>query len=99
VNCSVPYPKNVRTIIDELIKEGKRIRLNSFIRTRVNIDKLTVEAHASVDKKWVDLGLTKNIMPGPADEVFVPDSQPQSQTGTDNGSDMDLECGASQNVS
>jgi hypothetical protein len=99
VNCSVPYPKNVRVIIDELIKEGKRIRPNSFIRTRVNIDKLTIEAHASVDKKWVDLGLTKNIMPGPADEVFVPDSQPQSQTGTDNGSDMDLECGASQTVS
>jgi hypothetical protein len=97
VNCAVPYPKNVRSIIDELIREGKKIRPNSFIRTRVNIDNLTVEAHASVDKKWVDLGLVRNIMSGVNDLVPLSSSQPQSQTGTDTG--MELECGESQNLS
>jgi hypothetical protein len=97
INCAVPYPKNVRSIIDELIREGKKIRPNSFIRTRVNIDDLTIEAHASVDKKWVDLGLVRNIMTGVHDLVPLSNSQPQSQTGTDAG--MELECGESQSLS
>jgi hypothetical protein len=63
VNCSVPYPKNVRVIIDSLIKEGKKRFPNSFIRTRVDIDKLKVDAFASVNKKWVDIGVSMEIFP------------------------------------
>jgi hypothetical protein len=91
VNCSVPYPKNVWSIIDALIQEGKKMLPNSFIRTKVNIDSLTVEAFASVDKKWIDLGLKRDIMRvvgAETEDVFineVPQSQPiaESQTSMD----------------
>jgi hypothetical protein len=65
VNCAVPYPKNVRNIMDELITEGKKSYPDSFIRTKVDPDRLTVEAFASVNKRSIDLGLKRDIFPGP----------------------------------
>jgi hypothetical protein len=62
VNCAVPYPKPVRAQLDALIAEGKQLRPDCFIRTRVNAEKLTIDACASVNKKWVDLGLQKSIL-------------------------------------
>jgi hypothetical protein len=64
VNCAVPYPKVIRDQLDALLREGKRLQPDSFIRTRVNAEKLTIDAFASVNKKWVDLGLCKGIMSG-----------------------------------
>jgi hypothetical protein len=61
VNCSVPYPKRMRTILLELVNKGKAYYPNSFIRTKVNVDKLTVEAHAKTANGWVDLGLKQKI--------------------------------------
>jgi hypothetical protein len=79
VNCAVPYPKQVRTIMDNLIAEGKKSYPDSFIRTKVDPDRLTVEAFASVNKKWIDLGLKKDIFPGSncltTDSETVSDSQ------------------------
>jgi hypothetical protein len=66
VNCSVPYPKNVRTLIDSLIKDGKKSYPDSFIRTRVDIDNLRIDAFASVNKKWVDVGISRYIFPSGA---------------------------------
>ena len=46
VSCSTPYPKNLRSILDGLVKEGKWIGPDHFIRTRVNVNKLTIDVHA-----------------------------------------------------
>jgi hypothetical protein len=98
VNCAVPYPKSVRNVLDTLITEGKKKYPNSFIRTRVNIDDLTAEAFASVDKKWVDTGLKLSIMDratgtgAGAGDVFV---EPVPATA----SQSTMDCGESQQIS
>jgi hypothetical protein len=61
VNCSVPYPKKLRDKISEMIKTGKAQHPNCYIRTKVSVDNLTVEAHAKTATGWVDLGLKCNI--------------------------------------
>jgi hypothetical protein len=59
--CSTPYPKNLRTMIGKLVDEGKQIKPGHFIRIKVHADTLRLEAHASVDRKWVDLKISKDI--------------------------------------
>jgi hypothetical protein len=49
-------------MLDNLITEGKVKYPNSFIRTQVNVDQLTVEAHAKSGEGWIDLGL-KRVIP------------------------------------
>jgi hypothetical protein len=61
VSCAVPYPKKLRDILDNLVKEGKKVLPNSFIRTRVNVDNLTIEVHGKTDKGWQDLNLKCDI--------------------------------------
>jgi hypothetical protein len=61
VSCAVPYPKKLRTMLDNLITEGKVKYPNSFIRTQVNVDQLTVEAQAKSGEGWIDLGLKRAI--------------------------------------
>jgi hypothetical protein len=61
VNCSVPYPKKFRAQLNELIKLGKAKIPNCFIRTKVNVEKLYVEAHAKTASGWVDLDLKRPI--------------------------------------
>jgi hypothetical protein len=61
VNCSVPYPKKLRVMLGELVKEGRKKFPDKFIRTRVNSDQLTIEAHARTDSGWFDLELKKPI--------------------------------------
>jgi hypothetical protein len=61
VSCAVPYPKRLRDIMDKMITEGKKIKPNSFIRTRIDIDNLTVEAHAKTSEGWFDLGYKTSI--------------------------------------
>jgi hypothetical protein len=61
VSCAVPYPKKLRDILDKMISEGKKKYPKCFIRTKVNVDTLTVEAHARTTEGWVDLGLNSNI--------------------------------------
>jgi hypothetical protein len=59
--CSVPYPKNIRTLIDEVLKAGQSAKPGLFIRVRVVSENLTVVAHAREDGNWVDLHLGKKI--------------------------------------
>ena len=61
VSCSTPYPKQLRVLLDGLVKEGKKVAPDSFIRTRVNVDKLTIDVHAKNGKEWRDLGLACEI--------------------------------------
>jgi hypothetical protein len=61
VSCAVPYPKKLRSMLDMLISEGKKKYPDNFIRTRVNVEELTVEAHAKSGNNWIDLGLKCNI--------------------------------------
>ncbi len=59
--CSTPYPKNLRIMIRKLVDEGKQAKPGHFVRVRVLPDSLRLEAHASVDKQWVDLKIGKEI--------------------------------------
>jgi hypothetical protein len=85
VSCAVPYPKRLRDIMDNLVKEGKKLMPDSFIRTRVNTDSLTIDVHAKTDQGWHDLGLKCNIPTNICDAAFseslVP-SQTLSQSQT-----------------
>ena len=61
VSCSTPYPKRLRTMLDNLVKEGKTRAPDSFICTRVDADKLTIDVHAKVGDTWQDLGLSCEV--------------------------------------
>ena len=61
VSCSTPYPRRLRTMLDAMVKEGKVKAPGCFIRTRVNVDKLTLEAHAKRGESWEDLHLLTAI--------------------------------------
>jgi hypothetical protein len=61
VNCSVPYPKNVRQLMSEVVRQGKQLQPDCFIRTKINIDKLQIEASAKTASGWLDLGISKKI--------------------------------------
>jgi hypothetical protein len=47
--------------LDRLLTEGKKLSPKNFIRTRVDVDSLIVEAHAKTSDGWVDLGLKCDI--------------------------------------
>jgi hypothetical protein len=59
--CSVPYPRKVKLIIDEVLNAGKAAKPGCYIRVKVNIENLTVVAHARDNDSWVDLNISKKI--------------------------------------
>jgi len=61
VRTSVPYPKRLRKMLNDLIQEGKKAMPQRFIMTKVDIENLRISAHARGENGWVDLQLTKNI--------------------------------------
>ena len=61
IKVSTPYPKKLRIMMADLVKEAKAKRNGCFILTKVSTDNLTISAHASVDGKWEDLNLYKDI--------------------------------------
>jgi hypothetical protein len=71
VNCSVPYPKRMRLLLNEVLSAGKRLQPDCYIRTKVNVENLTVEAHAKTASGWLDLGLKRQI---PLDVIDIPAS-------------------------
>jgi hypothetical protein len=107
VNCSVPYPKRMRTILLELVNKGKAYYPNSFIRTKVNVDKLTVEAHAKTANGWVDLGLKQkiplDILGGAVDPVLaaavVQVSQPSQPSQASQVEEMSIESSSQPQIS
>jgi hypothetical protein len=61
VSCSVPYPKKMCNLLNDIIKEGKALKPDCYIRTKVNVETLTVEALAKTSGGWVDLNLKRSI--------------------------------------
>jgi hypothetical protein len=57
VSCAVPYPKKLRDILDNLVTQGKKLSPGNFIRTRVNVDTLSIDVHAKTKEGWKDLHL------------------------------------------
>jgi hypothetical protein len=72
VSCAVPYPKKLREILDRLLKEGKKKCPESYIRTRVNVDSLTIDVHAKTETGWLDLELGCAIPLNICDNVNLP---------------------------
>jgi hypothetical protein len=82
VSCATPYPKKLRDMLDAMLTEGKKQYPKCFIRTKVSVDDLTIEAHAKVGDNWVDLGLKCSIPHDICDQVTVDSSsQVQSSQG------------------
>jgi hypothetical protein len=61
VRCGTPYPKNLRSLMDNLVKECKVARPKCFILAKVDADKLCVTTRARTDAGWDDLPNTANI--------------------------------------
>ncbi len=59
--CSVPYPKRIRLLIDEVLKAGQSAKPGCFIRVRVSHESLSVVAHAREGDAWTDLNISKVI--------------------------------------
>jgi hypothetical protein len=59
--CSVPYPKKIRLLIDEVLKAGQSSKPGCFIRVRVSHESLSVVAHAREGDAWTDLNIAKVI--------------------------------------
>lgn len=59
--CSVSYPKKLRAMLGDLIKKGKAIHKEAFIRTKIDIENLTVHVSAKVNNSWLDLDLSQKI--------------------------------------
>ncbi len=59
--CSLPYPRKIRMLIDEVLKEGQSAKPGCYIRVRSLQENLTVVAHAREDNGWVDLKIEKPI--------------------------------------
>jgi hypothetical protein len=57
VSCAVPYPKKLRAILDNMVTQGKKLAPGCFIRTRVNVDTLSIDVHAKTKDGWKDLHL------------------------------------------
>ncbi len=55
VRCGTPYPKKLRSIMDDLVKDCKNLRPDCFILAKVDSDKLIVSAKARNNKGWEDL--------------------------------------------
>jgi hypothetical protein len=61
VKCSTPYPKQLRAIMDDLVKRCKPDNNGCFILPKVDMDKLVVTARARSDKGWRDLEQSAKI--------------------------------------
>jgi hypothetical protein len=48
VKYSTPYPKKLRTLIGNVVKEGKQKKPEHYIRVKVDSNKMTVSAQASI---------------------------------------------------
>ena len=80
VNCSTPYPRALRTMINETIRSGKQIKEGCFIKVKVDIDNLKLSAAARTLDGWTDLALIKNIPLDILDKYVPFSSAPENST-------------------
>jgi hypothetical protein len=48
-------------LLNEVINASKDLQPDCFIRTKVNVENLTIEASAKTASGWLDLGIKRNI--------------------------------------
>jgi hypothetical protein len=82
VSCGVPYPKKLRDIMDNLVTQGKKLSPNCFIRTRVNVDDLSIEVHAKTKDGWKDLHLKTCIPLDICDKVGTDNPKSVAQSSS-----------------
>jgi hypothetical protein len=66
VRCSIPYPKKLRDIVNNMIQDGRKASPGNFIRFKVDAENLKVSAAASIHQgnnkyKWEDLNISTDI--------------------------------------
>ena len=66
VRCSIPYPKKLRDIVNNMIQDGRKASPGNFIRVKVDAENLKVSAAASIHQgnnkyKWEDLNISTDI--------------------------------------
>ena len=81
-SCSTPYPRKIRSMIDDILKADQAAKPGCFIRVRVSHESLSVTAHAREGDDWTDLGLTKDIPLDILDatELAVLEEEPMMET-------------------
>ena len=87
VNCSTPYPRKLRTMINYTVQKGKALREGCFIKVKVDIDNMQLSASARTPSGWVNLQLDQAI---PLDilDKFVPEVVATSNTTNSNTVEM-----------
>jgi hypothetical protein len=61
VKCATPYPKELRTVMDELVKSCKPDNPGCFILPKVDSEKMIITTKARCDKGWINLERSVNI--------------------------------------
>jgi hypothetical protein len=61
IRCGIPYPKKLRSLIRETVEAGRRLHPDTFIKVKVEIDKLRLSTSARTQDGWVNLDLTPEI--------------------------------------
>jgi hypothetical protein len=61
VKCATPYPKELRALMDELVKSCKPENPGCFILPKVDAEKMLISARARNDKGWTDINRSVNI--------------------------------------
>jgi hypothetical protein len=82
VKCATPYPKELRSLMDDLVKSCKPANPGCFILPKVDSEKLVITARARCDKGWTDLDRSVTI---PADLL---DASEMDASPSDDASEM-----------
>ena len=84
-NCSVPYPRKLRALIYDTVQLGKKDFPKCYIKTKVDIDNLTLSAQARVENEWKPVG---KAVPIPLDILdkftVIPPEDNNIEMGGDN---------------
>jgi len=76
VRCSVPYPKKLRGLVNNLIQEGRKKSPGNYIQVKIDTDNMKLTARASVHKgnnkyEWEELDMDTIIPEDVLDKVVV----------------------------
>jgi hypothetical protein len=77
--CGTPYPKELRVIMDGLVKDCKAIKPGSFILAKVDAEKLLITARARSDKGWEDINRSVPIPENILDQVETSNEDEMSE--------------------
>jgi hypothetical protein len=66
VRCSIPYPRKLRDIVNNMIQDGRKASPGNFVRVKVDTENMKVTAAASIPQgnnkyKWEDLNISADI--------------------------------------